>query len=86
MGESVMVERQTIVTWFKPSEKRPPEHTDVVVCISFKGDRVTYDHAMVIGNWADDDDEWLFEDPLANHYRYRAKVHAWADLEPYGGD
>lgn len=81
-----MVEKQTIVTWYKPKEKKPPEGISVVTCISFKGDRVTYDHAMVIGNWMDDDDEWLFDDHLANHYRYIVKVHAWCDLEPYGGD
>lgn len=81
-----MVERQTIVTWYKPEEKMPPECIDVVACISFKGKHVTYDHAMVIGNWAADGDDWIFYDPLANRYKDRVTVHAWADLEPYGGD
>ena len=81
-----MIERQTIVTWFKPEEKMPPEHIFVVTCISFKGDHVTYDHGLVIGNWADDGDDWIFDDPLANRYKDRVTVHAWADLEPYGGD
>ena len=81
-----MVERQTIVTWYKPEEKMPEPCHFVVACISFRGDQITYDHALVLANWADDDDGWLFDDPLANRYNNKVTVHAWCDLEPYGGD
>lgn len=81
-----LVEKQVIVNWYKPEERMPEEHYFVVACISFKSETVTYDHAMVIANWADDGDDWIFDDPLANRYKDRVTVHAWADLEPYGGD
>ena len=52
-----MVERQTIVTWYKPEEKMPEPCHFVVTCISFRADQITYDHALVLANWADDDDD-----------------------------
>ena len=80
-----MIEKQVIVNWYTPEEKMSEEHYFVVACISFKMDNITYDHGLVIANWADDDDGWLFDDPIANRYKDKVIIHAWADLEPYKG-
>jgi len=81
----MMVERQTIVTWYKPEERLPKDDVFVVTCISGKFGNVTYDHALIVANWMDDDG-WFFEDSLAERFHENVTVHAWADLEPYGGD
>ena len=59
----------------------------VIATISFKADRITYDHALVIANWCCDDFDygWMFTDSIADRYRALVTVHAWCDLEPYGG-
>ena len=79
------VERQVIVQWNKPTEKLPEDDCFVVVTVSGKFGNVTYDHALLIANWMDEDG-WYFEDPLAECFNEDVTVHAWADLEPYGGD
>ena len=84
----MVIERQTIVTWYRPEEKMPEEHYFVVATISMKTEQVTYDHAFVIANWADDDEGyngWIFDDQLANRYADKVTIHAWCDLEPYKG-
>ena len=83
-----MIERQVIVTWYKPDEKMPEEHYFVVACISMKTKNVTYDHALVIANYADDDEGfngWIFDDVFANRFAENVTIHAWCDLKPYGG-
>ena len=82
-----MIERQVFVTWYTPEEKMPEEHYFVVATISLKADSVTYDHAFVIANYADDGEGyngWIFDDPIANRYADKVTIHAWCDLTPYG--
>lgn len=76
-----MIEKQVIVTWHEPSEKLPPNDDFVAVTISGEGPNVTYDHALMIGSW--DEDGWLIEGIDADTTEF--VVHAWCDLEPYGG-
>ena len=77
-----MIERQTIVTWHTPDEKVPPEGQIVVATISGHRPHVHYDHALALAEWYDDGEGWELTgietmDDLT--------VHAWCDLEPYGG-
>jgi len=83
-----MIERQVITTWNVPEEskgKLPEDDSFVIVTVSGKCDNVTYDHAFAIANYIEDDDGWYFDDPLLERFRDNITVHAWADLEPYGG-
>ena len=80
-----MIERQTIVTWEDPAKKKPEPCVFVVVTVSTKAEHITYDHALSIANWCDDDEGWWFEDPFLERHNDLVTVHAWADLEPYGG-
>ena len=80
-----MIERQVIVTWYTPEEKLPQDDAFVIVTVSGKFGHVTYDHAFSIANYLKDDGGWWFEDRLLERFNDGVTVHAWADLEPYGG-
>jgi len=85
---SKAIERQVITTWHKPEEQMPEEHYFIVTTISLKTDTITYDHALCIANYANDGEGyngWIFDDPIANRYADKVTIHAWCDLEPYGG-
>lgn len=81
----IAIERQTIVTWHTPDEQMPEPCVVVPVTVSGRFGNVTYDHALAIADWCDDDNGWWFQDELLNRHSDRVTVHAWADLEPYGG-
>lgn len=75
-----MIERQVIVTWHTPEEKLPEEGLFVVVSFSGKAGNITYDHTFGIAEWWNDGDGWeLYNAPD------EFTIHAWCDLEPYGG-
>lgn len=80
-----MVERQKIVTWHTPDEKLPPDGDIVVATISGKTKNITFDHALVTAEYYDGDGWYVdpFDFGLKGAW---IKVHAWADLEPYGGE
>jgi len=78
----MLVERQTIVTWFTPDEKLPPEDVFVVVTFSGRCGNISYDHALGIATWFDDGEGWLLDGAPEG---IEFEVHAWADLEPYQG-
>ena len=82
MGEEEMIERQVIVTWTEPEEKKPEPDVFVILTVSAKVANVTYDHAFALATWGEDDG-WIFDDPLLDGAD--VTVHAGADLEPYGG-
>ena len=75
-----MIEKQVITTWYTPEEKLPPEDIGVIATISGKAKNYTLDHAVVTMYWCADEgwysDEYDFTE---------LTVHAWCDLEPYGG-
>lgn len=79
-----LIERQTIVTWTDPADRLPADDEFVVVTVSGKFGNVTYDHAMVIANYMEEEG-WFFLDSLLERFNEIVTVHAWADLEPYGG-
>lgn len=80
-----VVERQVIVTWHKPEEQMPEECVIVPVTFSGRLSRtVTCDHALMIGWWMDKEG-WYIEG-LQGYMVANGTVHAWADLEPYGGE
>ena len=81
-----MIENQVIVQWNRPIDKMPKDDGFVVVTVSAECGNVTYDHAFAIANYLEEDDGWFFDDPLLERFHDSVKVHAWADLEPYGGD
>ena len=82
MGEEEMIERQVIVTWTEPEKKKPEPDVFVRLTVSAKVTNVTYDHAFALATWGEEDG-WIFDDPLLDGAD--VTVHAWADLEPYGG-
>lgn len=77
----MMIERQVITTWYKPSEKLPEDGNIVVVTISGHTGNVTYDHAFALASYYDDGDGWMLEDYVIDNF----SIHAWCDLDPYGG-
>lgn len=76
-----MIERQTIVTWYAPAEKLPPEDIFVVVTISGRQGHTTYEHALMLAIWFEDEG-WIID---GIEEGADVTVHAWCDLEPYGG-
>ena len=76
-----MIERQVFVTWYTPDEKLPDEGKIVIASISGKAGNTDYDHAFALCTWVDDGLGWMLEDMELDDF----KVHAWCDLEPYGG-
>ena len=82
-----MIERQVIVTWYTPEEKLPEEGVITVASVSgMSKDKTIYDHAFVLVEWyeksGDDEAGWVLTD---NDDLDMFTVHAWCDLEPYGG-
>lgn len=78
-----MIERQVITTWHTPEEKAPQEGEIVVVTISGRARNVGFDHALEVAEYYKDEG-WFFENMILNSGA-DLTVHAWADLEPYGG-
>ena len=81
----MVIERQVIVTWSTMSEQRPPEGIVLLVTVSGRAGNVTYDHAFALAEWYSDDG-WCFEAETLDDNRDNMVVHAWADIEPYGGE
>ena len=76
------IERQTIVTWYKPSERLPKDGDIVVVTISGKTKNMTFDHAFALASYfSEDAGGWMLEDYGIEEFI----IHAWCDLDPYGG-
>lgn len=82
-----LIERQVIVTWFTPDEKLPEDGLLVVTSVSGKIDHITFDHTLMIADYISGEG-WFFEYPgIDTEEEMNAMtVHAWCDLEPYGGD
>lgn len=79
-----MIERQTIVTWYRPDEKVPEDGVYVVATISGKTGNITFDHALVLAEHYSGED-WSVDPFDFDRKGAWLTVHAWADLEPYGG-
>ena len=77
-----MIERMPIVTWYTPEEKLPPVGQIVVASISGFTKHTTYDHTFALVEWYDDGFGWTVPD---DEELVEFVVHAWCDLEPYGG-
>ena len=75
------IERQTIVTWYAPHERKPKEGDIVVATISGQGDNVTYDHAFALVEWYERDG-WALTDIELEYF----VIHAWCDIVPYGSE
>ena len=77
-----MIERQVIVTWHTPAEKLPPVEEEVIVTISGNSKHTTYDHVFALAVW-EGEFGWALTDyqDIIDEFT----VHAWCDLEPYGG-
>lgn len=82
---SAATERQVIVTWYTPAEKLPEEGQCVPVTISGKTQNIAFDHALVMAEYYEGDG-WCIDPYDFGLKGAWLKVHAWADLEPYGGD
>lgn len=79
-----MIERQVIVTWHKPEEKLPLKDELVIVTVSGKIANITFDHCFAIASYCEEEGWWI--DCAQNENDMGdLTVHAWCDLEPYGG-
>ena len=76
-----MIERQVIVTWYTPAEKLPEKYEIVVATISGRTGSVEYDHTFGLIEWTGDQWDLSMVDVDLTEF----VVHAWCDLEPYGG-
>lgn len=79
----MMIERQVITTWHTPEEKAPTDGEIVVVTISGTCRDAVYDHCLETAEYYRGEG-WYFQKKELNH-NADLTVHAWADLEPYGG-
>ena len=79
-----MIERQVIVTWYKPEEKLPLTDELVIVTVSGKIANITFDHAFAIASYCEGEG-WFFDDIADEKDIDDLIVNAWCDLEPYGG-
>lgn len=74
------INRQVIATWITPEEGLPEKDIVVVATVSGKAGGNIFDHALVLLSWFKDEgwysDEYDFTE---------LTVHAWCDLEAYGG-
>ena len=76
-----MIERQVIVTWYKPEEKLPPSSLDEVLCtVCGKSDYCTYDHVLDFMGY----DEKIGWFPWEEEKYKEFEVIAWCDLKAYG--
>ena len=86
-----VIERQVFVTWYTPEEKMPEEGEITIVSVSANiGPNVEFDHTFALAEWYDDGCGWSFTDNVALDTLAMVRpealtVHAWCDLEPYGG-
>lgn len=78
------IERQVFVTWYTPEEKLPEDDTYVVATVSGKIGNVRYDHAMMMATYYHREG-WCFDGIETEEDMDKLTVHAWCDLEPYGG-
>lgn len=79
--------RQVIVTWYTPAEKLPPDGMSVPATVSGESGNVRFHRALVtVEYW--NGEGWVVESKEFDSARKGSwlTVHAWADLEPYGGD
>lgn len=86
---SIAIEQQVIVNWYPPEKKLPEEGTDVIVTVSGKRPSevfgsVEYDHAFMVAQYWDEEG-WVFDNVDGDLVFDEFTVHAWCDLEPYGG-
>lgn len=79
-----MIQRQVITTWYTPEEKLPPDGVMVIATISgkVKGQNWDFDHAFAIMEYWEDSG-WEYSDGMNFD---SLTVHAWCDLDPYGGN
>ena len=75
------IENQVIVQWYRPSQE-PKEGEIVVATVSYNVGSCHCDHVLEkVWWWKDFGYELADGDDVDN-----LVVHAWCDLEPYGGD
>lgn len=70
-------------TWYTPDEKLPEVGVFVVATVSGECRNIHFDHALVMAEYWDEG--WCVEPFDFNLKGAWLKVHAWCDLEPYGG-
>lgn len=75
-----MVEKQVIAIWYTPEEKLPEEDKIVLVTVSGIGHNFSYNRAFALAMWCGPDG-WFLTDVELDEF----DVHAWCDIEPYGG-
>lgn len=76
--------RQVIATWYEPKKKLPP--TDQYVVITYSGEAGSRRFVNALGIGAYYPGEGWFIDELDKNESDCMTVHAWCDLEPYGGE
>jgi len=80
----MLVERQVFVTWYRPEEKLPEDGIFKPVTVSGRVRNITFDHSLAIGAYFSGEG-WYFDFCKTQEEMDQIVVHAWCDLEPYGG-
>ena len=78
-----MIERQVIVTWFTPEEKLPPEDVGVLATVTATSRNKRFRFIRTVLPVFYCKDEGWYE---LDYGFSEMKIHAWCDLEPYGGN
>ena len=75
------VERQTIVTWFTPEEKLPEEDVCVLATVTATAGNKRFIRTILPVFYCEDEGWYELDYGFSEMI-----VHAWCDLEPYGGN
>ena len=76
-----MIERQTIVTWFTPEEKLPEDDVCVLATVTATVGNKRFIRTVLPVFYCKDEGWYELDYGFS-----KMKVHAWCDLEPYGGN
>ena len=75
------IERQVIVTWFTPEEKLPEEDVCVLATVTATAGNKRFIRTVLPVFYCKDEGWYELDYGFTE-----MKVHAWCDLEPYGGN
>ena len=62
----------------------PPNDNFVIATVSGKVGHEIFDHTFMVANWIEGEG-WYFVEADSENEMDEITVHAWCDLEPYGG-
>ena len=85
MIDRCKIGKTTIVTWYTPEEKAPPENESLYITISGKAGDAVYSHSPATGTFFPNEG-WLIDGINPKLSDEGISVDAWCDLMPYGSE